>query len=130
MVGGILEAARWGNRYTRLAGRRSYFELGRVGKTWEVEITSAAIFLQIGRRVADPVISDRLLRKSPPGKSATLISIQNLLASVILSVWSMGTGLGLDHIGSFFTFTAGAGFALLLLLWFGWWALKPYHQTS
>ena len=81
-------------------------------------------FSRLGEGVADPVISDRLLRKSPPGKSATLISTQSLLASLLLSVWSMATGLGLDHIGPFFTFTAGAGFALVMLLWFGRWLVR------
>lgn len=76
-------------------------------------------FSRLGEGVADPVISDRLLRKSPPGKSATLLSTQSLLASLLLSVWSMATGLALDHIGPFFTFTVGAGFALMMLLWFG-----------
>ena len=76
-------------------------------------------FSRLGEGVADPVISDRLLRKSPPGKSATLISTQSLLASLLLSMWSMATGLGLDHIGPLFTFTVGAGFALVMLLWFG-----------
>ncbi len=74
---------------------------------------------RLGEGVADPVISGRLLRKSPPEKSATLLSTQSLLASLLLSVWSMATGLGLDHIGPFFTFTVGAGFALMMLLWFG-----------
>ena len=76
-------------------------------------------FSRLGEGVADPVISDRLLRKSPPEKSATLLSTQSLLASLLLSMWSMATGLGLDHIGPLFTFTVGAGFALVMLLWFG-----------
>ena len=76
-------------------------------------------FSRLGEGVADPVISGRLLRKSPTEKSATLLSTQSLLASLLLSVWSMATGFGLDHIGPFFTFTVGAGFALVMLLWFG-----------
>ena len=98
--------------------------LGRLGG---LRLLLPLYFSRLGEGVADPVISDRLLRKSPPEKSATLLSTQSLLASLLLSVWSMATGLGLDHVGSFFTFTAGAGFALLLLLWFGRWALKTHN---
>ncbi|MDE0300759.1 MAG: MFS transporter [Candidatus Poribacteria bacterium] len=101
-----------------------------LGKLGGLRLLLPLYFSRLGEGVADPVISDRLLRKSPPEKSATLLSTQSLLASLLLSLWSMGTGLGLDHVGSFFTFTAGAGFAFLLLLWFGRWALKPHHQTS
>lgn len=101
-----------------------------LGKLGGLRLLLPLYFSRLGEGVADPVISDRLLRKSPPEKSATLLSTQSLLASLLLSVWSMATGLGLDHIGSFFTFTAGAGFAFLLLLWFGRWALKPHNQTS
>ncbi len=101
-----------------------------LGKLGGLRLLMPLYFSRLGEGVADPVISDRLLRKSPPGKSATLLSTQSLLASLLLSVWSMATGLGLDHIGSFFTFTVGAGIAFLLLLWFGRWALKPHNQTS
>ena len=90
-----------------------------LGKFRGLSLLLPLYFSRLGEGVADPVISDRLLRKSPPGKSATLISTQSLLASLLLSVWSMATGFGLDHIGPFFTFTTGAGFALVMLLWFG-----------
>ena len=90
-----------------------------LGKFRGLSLLLPLYFSRLGEGVADPVISGRLLRKSPPGKSATLISTQSLLASLLLSVWSMATGLGLDHIGPFFTFTVGAGFALVMLLWFG-----------
>ena len=104
----------------------SFVGLGKLGG---LRLLVPLYFSRLGEGVADPVISDRLLRKSPPVKSATLLSTQSLLASLLLSVWSMATGLGLDHVGHFFTFTAGAGFALLILLWFGRWVLTTNDKT-
>ncbi|MDE0042875.1 MAG: MFS transporter [Candidatus Poribacteria bacterium] len=101
-----------------------------LGKLGGLRLLMPLYFSRLGEGVADPVISDRLLRKSPPGKSATLISIQSLLASVILSVWSMGTGLGLDHVGNFYTFSLGAGFLLLISLWCGRWVARTDDQTT
>ena len=88
-------------------------------------ILLAPLYLsRLGEGVAEPVISSRLLQKSPLGKSATLLSTHSLLTSLLFSIWSMGCGFALDNVGRFFTFSAGAGFALMILLWSGRWVVR------
>ena len=90
-----------------------------LGKLEEMTLLGPLYFTKMGEGVADPIISELLLRKSPSGKSATLLSIQSLFTSLLFSVWSMATGLGLDNANPLFTFAAGAGFLSLVLLWSG-----------
>ena len=95
-----------------------------LGKLKGITLLAPLYFSRLGEGVAEPFISNRLLQMSPLGKSATLLSTQSLLTSVLFSIWSMASGLGLDSVGRFITFTAGAGFAFMLLLWSSRWVVR------
>ena len=95
-----------------------------LGKLNGITLLAPLYFSRLGEGVAEPVISNRLLQKSPLGKSATLLSTQSLLTSVLFSIWSMASGLGLDSVGRFITFSAGAGFAFMILLWSSRWVVR------
>lgn len=90
-----------------------------LGKLKGTTLLAPLCLSRLGEGVAEPVISNRLLQKSPLGKSATLLSTHSLLTSLVFSIWSMASGLGLDNVGRFFTFSAGGAFALIILLWSG-----------
>ena len=95
-----------------------------LGKLKAIALLAPLYLSRLGEGVAEPFISNRLLQKCPMGKSATLLSTQSLLTSLLFSIWSMGCGFGLDHVGRFVTFSAGAGFALMILLWSGRWVVR------
>lgn len=95
-----------------------------LGKFKGITLLAPLYLSRLGEGVAEPFISNRLLQKSPLGKSATLLSTQSLLTSLVFSLWSMGCGFGLDNVGRFVTFSAGAAFALIILLWSGRWVVS------
>ena len=95
-----------------------------LGKLKGITLLAPLYLSRLGEGVAEPFISNRLLQKSPLGKSATLLSTQSLLTSLVFSIWSMASGFGLDYVGRFFTFSAGAAFALIILLWGGKWVVR------
>lgn len=95
-----------------------------LGKFKGITLLAPLYLSRLGEGVAEPFISNRLLQKSPMGKSATLLSTQSLLTSLVFALWSMGCGFGLDHVGRFATFSAGAAFALIILMWSGRWVVR------
>ena len=97
-----------------------------LGKLKGITLLAPLYLSRLGEGVAEPFISNRLLQKSPLGKSATLLSTHSLLTSLVFSIWSMACGFGLDNVGRFATFSAGAGFTLMILLWSGRWVVKVY----
>lgn len=101
-----------------------------LGKLKGITLLAPLYLSRLGEGVAEPVISNRLLQKSPVGKSATLLSTHSLLTSLVFSIWSMASGFGLDNVGRFFTFSAGAAIALMILIWSGRWVVRTNDLNS
>ncbi len=95
-----------------------------LGRLNGITLLAPLYLSRLGEGVAEPVISNRLLQKSPAGRTATLLSTHSLLTSLVFSIWSMASGFGLDNVGRFFTFSAGAAFAVIILLWSGRWVVR------
>ena len=118
----------WAGHLTQRIGAKGIFlwlsgvpilSLVGLGKLKGTTLLAPLYLSRLGEGVAEPVISNRLLQKSPPGRSAALLSTHSLLTSLVFSLWSMASGFGLDSVGRFFTFSAGAAVALMILLWSG-----------
>ena len=86
--------------------------------TLERSLLLAPLYLsKIGEGLADPIVSELAISRCPPGKIATVLSIQSLLASLLFSIGSLASGFGLDQAGALITFAAGAGLLFLVFTW-------------
>ncbi|MDE0184376.1 MAG: MFS transporter [Candidatus Poribacteria bacterium] len=129
----------WAGYLTQRIGAKGIFlwlsgvpilSLVGLGKLKGTTLLAPLYLSRLGEGVAEPVISNRLLQKSPVGKSATLLSTHSLLTSLVFSIWSMASGYGLDNVGRFLTFSAGAAIALMIMIWNGRWVVRTNDLNS